>query len=386
MNIVIVGAGEVGRYLAKILSQEKHAVTIVDKDPVKAQTLTESLDVQAIVGDGTRAGVLNQAGTSKADLVVVVTDQDKVNMLASHISKQLGATRVILRLHDMRPLDGYEFFYKQALGFDVVLSTEVLAANFIVEMVRHMHEKYGVDFVNFLDENLMTMDQSSGRVWMKEICRLWHEYDLVPKHRPDGTWSGVHWAGTSHATLCTKEILKIMREAGCSHLIYGYESFAPHVMKTIGKGATPETNIRSFYWTLEAGIRPVPNQIIGFPNDDFDSIRLNMKAWKRLGLVVKPHFATPYPGSEWFTVYRSWIEEQYDGDLEAFILDLGDATQISATISHNFDAVELIGLREMMLNFNDRAITAHEELWRRTHNIPDGAPSTLFPKRSQAAE
>jgi trk system potassium uptake protein TrkA len=76
MNIVIVGAGEVGRYLAKILSQEKHAVTIVDKDPVKAQTLTESLDVQAIVGDGTRAGVLNQAGTSKDDLVVAVTDQD----------------------------------------------------------------------------------------------------------------------------------------------------------------------------------------------------------------------------------------------------------------------------------------------------------------------
>ena len=76
-----------------------------------------------------------------------------------------------------------------------------------------------------------------------------------------------------------------MREAGCSHLIYGYESFAPKVMKSIGKGATPETNIRSFFWTLEAGIRPVPNQIIGFPNDDFDSIRLNMKAWKRLGLV-----------------------------------------------------------------------------------------------------
>ena len=122
-----------------VASNISPGVTIVDKDPVKAQTLTESLDVQAIVGDGTRAGVLNQAGTSKADLVVVVTDQDKVNMLASHISKQLGATRVILRLHDMRPLDGYEFFYKQALGFDVVLSTEVLAANFIVEMVRQHH-------------------------------------------------------------------------------------------------------------------------------------------------------------------------------------------------------------------------------------------------------
>ncbi len=139
MNIVIIGAGEVGRHLAKILSQEKHAVSIVDTDPVKAQTLTESMDVQAIVGDGTRAGVLTQAGASKADLVVAVSDQDRVNMLASLISKKLGAQRVILRLHDTRPLEGYEYFYKQALGFDVVLSTEVLAANFIVEMVRQHH-------------------------------------------------------------------------------------------------------------------------------------------------------------------------------------------------------------------------------------------------------
>jgi hypothetical protein len=146
--------------------------------------------------------------------------------------------------------------------------------------------------------------------------------------------------------------------------------------------------MRSFYWTLDAGIRPVPNQIIGFPNEDFDSIRLNMRAWQRLGIVVKPHFATPYPGSEWFTVYRRSIEEQYQGDLERFILDLGDASRISATISHNFNAVELVGLREMMLSFNWRAIDAYEKVWRRNHGIPDGTPSTLYrePAWSEAAE
>ena len=46
-----------------------------------------------------------------------------------------------------------------------------------------------------------------------------------------------------------------------------------------------------------------------------------MDAWKRLGIVVKPFFATPYPGSEWFTVYRDKILAQYDGDLEAYLLD-----------------------------------------------------------------
>ena len=174
-------------------------------------------------------------------------------------------------------------------------------------MVKHAYDKYQIDFIAFLDENLMTMDVSSGRTWMKEICRLWHEYGLVPEKRPDGSWTGVHWGGTSHATLCNPEILKIMREAGCSHLVYGYESFAQHVMKTIGKGATPTNNIRSFFWTLEAGIRPIPNQIIGFPNEDFESLRANMDAWEQLGIVVKPLFATPYPGSEWFTMYRSQI-------------------------------------------------------------------------------
>lgn len=259
---------------------------------------------------------------------------------------------------------------------------------YIVGMAKHARDKYGVNFIAFLDENLMTMDQYSGRTWLKEICRLWHEYGLAPMREYDSdgnlvSWTGLHWSGTSHATLCTQEILKTMREAGCSHLVYGYESFASHVMKTIGKGASPATNIRSFFWTLEAGVRPVPNQIIGFPAEDFESIRANMRAWDRLGIVVKPHFATPYPGSEWFTVYRDEILRQYDGDLEAFILDLGDASAISAVISENFNAVELAGLRELMLAKNYRQIDLHEKEWRARHNIPDGAPSTLFGDRTK---
>lgn len=262
---------------------------------------------------------------------------------------------------------------------------------YVVRLAKHAHDKYGVNFITFLDENLMTMDQYSGRTWLKEICRLWKEAGLQPDYLREGrplgdSWKGVHWSGTSHATLCNPEILKEMRSAGCSHLVYGYESFSPHVMKTVGKGATPKTNIRSFFWTLDSGIRPIPNQIIGFPAEDFESIRQNMEAWKTLGIMVKPFFATPYPGSEWFTVYRKSIEEQYQGDLEAFILDLGDATSISAVISHNFNAVELLGLREMMINWDYRRIDEYERIWRKNHNIPEGAPSTLYKPSKEPEE
>lgn len=251
---------------------------------------------------------------------------------------------------------------------------------YVVKMVRYMVDKYQINFVGFLDENLMTMDQYSGRTWMKGICDLWHENGLAPTPREDGTWDGVHWSGTSHASLVTEDVLKVMRAAGCSHLVYGYESFAPHVMKTIGKGATPKHNIRSFFWTLKAGIRPIPNQIIGFPAEDFQSIRENMEAWKQLGIMVKPFFATPYPGSEWFSVYRDRLEEQFGGDLEAYILALGDATSITGVISHNFNAIELLGLREAMLTGSTRLIDAYERVWRANHDIPDGHPSTLYGK------
>lgn len=253
---------------------------------------------------------------------------------------------------------------------------------YIVKMAHHMYEKYDVNFITFLDENLMTMHRHSRETWLTEICRLWHEYGLAPVKRDDGTWSGIHWSGTSHATLCNPEILSKMRKAGCANLVYGYESFAPHVLKTIGKGATRDNNIRSFFWTLDAGIRPIPNLIIGFPNEDFDSIRANMKAWDDLGIIVKPHFATPYPGSEWFTVYRDKITDQYGGDLEAFIQDLGDASDISATISHNFTAVELVGLREMMVKRNDARINEWESTWRRLHCIKEGEKSTIYGKES----
>lgn len=247
---------------------------------------------------------------------------------------------------------------------------------YAVGLVKHAFEKYNIDFVGFLDENLMTMDTFSRHTWLKEICRLWIAEGLQPTCVRDGVphdehCRGVHWSGTSHATLCNLEILKTMRNAGCSHLVYGYESFSKQVMKRLGKGATPDTNIRSFFWTLEAGIRPIPNQIIGFPTEDFDSLRDDMKAWEKLGIIVKPFFATPYPGSEWYHIYKDWILEQYAGDLEAFLVDLGDATRVTARICHNFDAVELYGLRELMINFDYKRIGEYERKWKAQHPNQD---------------
>jgi trk system potassium uptake protein TrkA len=139
MDITVIGAGEVGFHLADILSREEHRVSVIDTDPVKARRIMESLDVQVVLGDATDMGVLSKAGVSQCDLFVAVTDDDKSNMLTSVLAKQMGAKRIIMRLRDMDRLHDYRYFYKQALGFDVVLSTEEFAAQEIVNTVREHH-------------------------------------------------------------------------------------------------------------------------------------------------------------------------------------------------------------------------------------------------------
>ena len=92
-------------------------------------------------------------------------------------------------------------------------------------------------------------------------------------------------------------------------------------------------------------------------------------------LQVRPFFVTPYPGTEWYYTYKPQILAQYGGDLEAFILDLGDATRVTAVISKKFNAVELYGLRELMVLRDVKNIQRFEAEWNRLHaNDPAPAP------------
>jgi anaerobic magnesium-protoporphyrin IX monomethyl ester cyclase len=248
---------------------------------------------------------------------------------------------------------------------------------YIVSMAKHMRDRYQADFLLFYDENLLAINSAARNRWLPELCRLWIEEGLQPTcsregvpHDPATCRDGIHWGGTSHATLANAPLLKQMREAGCSQLLYGYESFSARVLKNVGKGATPETNERSLRLTLEAGIRPIPNQMMGFPDEFFDSLIDCVEAWERMGIQCIPFFATAYPGTEWFYKYKDRILAQYDGDLEAYLLDLGDATKITGVICENLTAVELLGLRELMVQRDVKRIREYERHWLAVHGAP----------------
>ena len=239
------------------------------------------------------------------------------------------------------------------------------SAGYVVGMVQDLKHRYQVDFCTFLDENLMTMDTSSGRTWLTQVCDAWDNKGLTPRRggSSSSTQPGVFWSGTSHASLYRVPLLERMYASGCTHLVYGLESFDPGILKKLGKGTTRQNNIDSIGDTMRAGIIPIPNIILGFPEETFDSIRNTITALVKLGIHAKPHFATAYPGSEWYYSYKEHIKAQYGGDLEAYILDLGDATKITGTISHNFTGMELLGLQEIVAKRDLRLLDLAEKSW-----------------------
>jgi trk system potassium uptake protein TrkA len=144
MNILIVGLGEVGSYLAKVLSTEGHAVTVVDSDLARLRRVADLLDVQSVCGDGARPDVLDRAEAHRADVLLAVSNDDKVNMLTCLFGKRIGAKKTVLRLKDTTAFRRSKTFFRKNLLYDLLLSLDDLAAEEIVKTVR-LNQALGVD-------------------------------------------------------------------------------------------------------------------------------------------------------------------------------------------------------------------------------------------------
>lgn len=137
MKALIIGLGEVGKYVAAVLAQEKHDVTLVDADAASLAKAEETVDALALRGHGASMGTLREAGADKADLVVAVTDRDEINLLSALMAKQLGAGRTVARVTNRAYLDDDERgYYHNFLGIDLVVSTQILVANEIHKLIK----------------------------------------------------------------------------------------------------------------------------------------------------------------------------------------------------------------------------------------------------------
>ena len=129
---VIMGAGELGRHLARTLSADGHDITIIDSDPAKGDLLEEQLDVGFVPGSGIHVPVLEAAEVSSCDLFVAASSSDEANLAASLVAKHLGAPRTVVRVTSAEGVTEFGSTYERLFQADLLLSTQLLTTTRIL--------------------------------------------------------------------------------------------------------------------------------------------------------------------------------------------------------------------------------------------------------------
>ncbi len=131
----MVGAGEVGSYVAERLSREGHDVGVIDVDRDKLRVVDDAVDVLTVPGSGTHPDVLRRAGIAHADLLVAVTANDEANLISSMIAKSLGVRRSIVRIQarELRGAAAEEL--RAASGADLVIDPDAETAQEILDLL-----------------------------------------------------------------------------------------------------------------------------------------------------------------------------------------------------------------------------------------------------------
>ncbi len=133
MNIIIVGCGKVGYTLVEQLSGEDHDIVVIDEKEEKVNSITDELDAMGIVGNGISYQTLQEAGISRADLLIAVTGSDEQNLLCCVIAKKTGHCKTIARVRN--PIYNSEIpFLREELGLAMIINPELTSASEIARI------------------------------------------------------------------------------------------------------------------------------------------------------------------------------------------------------------------------------------------------------------
>jgi len=134
-HYVVMGAGEVGRYLARSLTADGHEITLIDSDPAMQQRVEEQLDTGFVLGNGTHVPVLEAAGVKDCELFVATSSSDEANLAASLLAKKVGAPRTVVRVASSEDVTRYGRLYERTFAADLLLSTQLLATTRVLNHV-----------------------------------------------------------------------------------------------------------------------------------------------------------------------------------------------------------------------------------------------------------
>ncbi len=153
-NILVMGLGGVGYYLAKRLAHEGYAITAIESDNAMIRQADGILDARLIQGNAMSIECWREADAGKMDYLIAVTDNDAVNMMACLVADRFGVPRKIARVRSTEFGGKDSILSAKELKIDLIIHPEELAAQ---EIFRLIKLRAGNDIIDVAEGQIQVM-------------------------------------------------------------------------------------------------------------------------------------------------------------------------------------------------------------------------------------
>ena len=131
-RVLIIGGGQIGYRLAKLLEGRNTQCKLIEKRAERCSYLAEQLNKTIVLhGDGSDQNLLSEENIGDIDVVVTLTDDEEINIVASLLTKRMGACKVITKISKFSYLP-----LMSAIGIEQVVSPRLSAINTILQHIR----------------------------------------------------------------------------------------------------------------------------------------------------------------------------------------------------------------------------------------------------------
>lgn len=213
------------------------------------------------------------------------------------------------------------------------------SVEFVKEAILYLKGKYQIDFVSFQDD-LFIVDRK----------RLYEFCEVRNKYFPD-----IYWSCTGRANICDEDLIRTVRESGCTLVSYGFESGSPRMLKAMRKKITVAQMERVVHLNRKYGL-PIPvSFILGMPGEDEQSCNATVDFCIKNNLTLDSlMYATPYPGTELFD-FAIKTERISKNSIHEFVMRLGDARDFVVNLTDAFTDGELQKKYQEMITVTKKA-------------------------------
>ncbi|MCG8564878.1 MAG: Trk system potassium transporter TrkA [Desulfobacterales bacterium] len=179
-NILILGLGGVGYYLAKRLAHEGYAITAIEPDGSLIRYADGNIDARLIQGNAMDMDCLREARADKMDYLIAVTNNDAVNMMCCIIGDRFGIPRKIARVRSTEYGSPDSLLSAEDLKIDLIIHPEELAAQEIYRLVKL---RSGNDIIDIADGQIHAMAtriQEASPLAFRKLKDISMEFSAFP--------------------------------------------------------------------------------------------------------------------------------------------------------------------------------------------------------------